>query len=332
MTLLDDAYLAGSQQALSKFAATRAHKEILRSMQSGDMARAHRLSTTPGVMTDSPRARQLGHQLKDIDKGGEGLATMVSHPTHGAVVRKMFDPAGGMYSPTLIKRKEQMKPIPGVANTVGVSQTQHGTPIHFNEFVHGKKITPEMMADPAFAQTFARAKGKTLAAGQAQGRELRDLRPANALATPDGGVKFIDHAPFNRDEVDHPSVERHKRMTGKLPENQVPVAGKGFDLFPNLGDQRPGINQSQLKDYMLGGKPAAGKRWSDHAMLNTALPSQSAVPAPLAPQTPLHPSMPMTMPPTPTGLPNAPTQISNPSIGSPAQGANTVVSRKPRVA
>lgn len=306
MQLFDSSYAAGAQEALLKFAATRAHKEILKSMQSGDMARANRLATTPGLLTDSPRAQQLGHQLKDLGRGGEGLATAVAHPTHGAAARKIFDPTAGVYSPTIVKRKEQLGGnVEGAAKLLGTSQTQHGTPVHFNEYVPGKQVTRDMMLDPAFAQKFEQAKARTQASGRQQGRELHDLRPANAMRTPQGDVKFVDTMPFNRDEVLHPSVERAHRESGRMRENQLPLSGKGVDLLPNMGDTRPGTSTPQFKQYMLGGKPPTGTHHSTFAALNTMAPTPTAAPGPLPPQT---------MPPQPPPLP--PSYSQPPPLGS----------------
>lgn len=335
------AYAAGAQDALLKFAATRAHKEIWKSMRGGDMDRAHRLSTMPGLLSNSPQAQQLGHQLKDLGRGGEGLASAVAHPTHGAVARKIYDPTGAVYSPQIIRRKEQLGPVANTAKFLGKSETRQGTPIHFNEFVPGQQVDKAMMAHPPFAQRFEQAKQETMRAGRAQGRELRDLRPANAMRTPDGGVKFIDHMPFNRDEVLHPAHEQHLRNRGVMPSNMLPGNDKGIDLFSNAGDRRPGVTNNEFKQHMLGGKNVNGTRSSDYSALNSHVPAPSAAPGPLqtiaphptygqpAPQTSqapsssgssLFPSWPSPSAPTQTPLANAPTQ---PSVQPP-----TAVSRK----
>lgn len=314
-------------------------------MQSGDMARANRLATLPGLLNDSPRAQQLGHQLKDLGRGGEGLASAVAHPTHGAVARKIYDPAAGVYSPQVVRRKEQLGPVANMAQYLGKSETQHGTPIHFSEYVPGQQVDDAMMAHGPFAKKFRKAKAEAEASGRAQGRELRDLRPGNAQRTPEGDVKFVDTMPFNRNEVLHPDIEAHDRAAGRLDPGELPVAGQGYGLFPNLNDPRKQTSNDQFKQYMLGGKTTGGTRSSNYAALNSTVPPQSAIPTPLATQAP-HPVYGRPAPldsssdsvrfrpagsstaPTQAPLARAPTAVSPPP--TPAQ-PNTVVSRKRNV-
>lgn len=333
MHILDAAYADGAEHALLKFGATRAHKEVWKSMRAGDMDRASRLSKTPNVFTDSPRAQLLGHELKSLGRGGEGLATAVAHPTHGAAVRKTFDESAGVYSPTIVKRKEQLGNVEGAAKFLGAAQTQHGTPMHFNEFVPGRQITRKMMQDPAFVQKFEQAKAVTQASGRQKGRELHDLRPANAMQTPQGDVKFVDTMPFNRNEVMHPSVEKAHRASGRMPENMLPLNHAGAALLPNMGDNRNGTSDKQFKQHMFSDKPA-GVPSANFASLNTMAPSPTGVPAPLGPQTSLAPPAWREPPPlwstNPSSIPPQLTTAATPGKVSPTQnpmvGAPTAVS------
>lgn len=284
MHTLQDAYAAGREDALTKFAATRAHKEIFKAMQSGDMARASRIGNTPGVMSQTPMAQQYGHALKDLGRGGEGLATAVWHPTHGPSVRKMYDPSAGVYSPTIIRRKEQMGSVAGAAKFLGASQTRQGTPMHYSEFVPGRAVTRRMMQDPTFSAQFQQAKARTQEAGRQKGRELHDLRPANAVRTPQGEIKFVDAMPFRRDEVLHPREERAQRASGKLPDAVLPLTDAGKGVFPNAGAYRAAPTTKQFKQHMIGGQVPRGTTWSTYSPMNSAVPPVSAVPAPLPTQ------------------------------------------------
>lgn len=343
MHLFDSAYVAGANEALAKYAATRAHKEIGKSMQSGDMARAHRLSTMPGLLSNSPQAQQYGHQLKYLGRGGEGMSHAVAHPQHGAVARKMYDPAAGSYSPEMIQRKEQLSPLPNTAAYIGKSQTSQGTPIHYTEFVPGQKIDKGMMSHPPFAQQFAQAKAQTTQAGHAQGRELRDLRPGNAMRTPDGKVKFIDHMPFNRDEVIHPAQEAYRRALprgapGHLPEWHMPGNERSQDLFPNAGVDRTSTTNDQFNRYMYRGEVTGQnpdtlrpRRIGDFAAMNSHIPKPSPAPGPLGPQAadphygPVPTITPPTLPPVDDSLGRTSPQVSRAPSRPAGQGAASML-------
>lgn len=240
MTALKAAYEQGHRDALEKFSATRGLKEIRKSFQAGDMARANRLAKTPGVLSPS---NAYGSELADLGRGGEGLATIVAHPEHGISVRKLFDPAGSAYSPEFVKRKEELANLPGTAKVLGTGQSVQGTPIHFNELIAGRDVTE---ADRA---AFLAAHARVSAAGQERGYHLADLRPPNAKVTPSGEVKFIDHAPMRPEEV--------RRDYANLPAYRLPVTDASMDSLFGETIARRSSTPAHLRSGHMGDATAA---------------------------------------------------------------------------
>jgi len=123
----------------AKTAATRGMKEILKLVARGDLAGADALAKTPGAL----RWTAAGSQIKDLGRGGEGLATLVAHPEYGVSVRKLYEP-GGLSSPDMILRKEQVGRALGnnplFAKFLGAEQTPANTPMHFYEYVRGSPM------------------------------------------------------------------------------------------------------------------------------------------------------------------------------------------------
>jgi hypothetical protein len=266
MTVLTDAYAQGHAAALQKFAATRALKEIRKAVSAGspaELARANRIAKTPGVLSNN---NGMGSQLGHLGAGGEGLSTTVAHPQHGVSVRKMFDPNAAAYSPEIIRRKEEMPNLPGVAKLLGTADTQHGTRVHFNEYVPGQDArgmapregerlskpkdsavsletlvaadrTGRAQMAPEQQKAYLQAMTGARRGAQQHGYRLNDMRPPNARVTPQGDVKFVDHMPFKPDEIDW-GAQRHQRRradTGLAPEQsryQMRATDKGLALFP----------------------------------------------------------------------------------------------------
>lgn len=200
MSILTDAYTAGFEEALQKFAATRAMKEIRKSFAQGTpagVARADMIAKTPGVLSST---NTLGTPLKHLGAGAEGLASVVAHPQHGVSVRKMFDPQASGYAPELIARKAQLGSLPGAAAHYGSTQTMHGTPVHFNEYVQGSqvqrgKLTPQQMNATQAAMT------QTSRALRKKGYRGMDIRDANMMMTPSGEAKVVDYLPYKEHET-----------------------------------------------------------------------------------------------------------------------------------
>lgn len=253
MNALSPAYAAGSVAAMEKFAARRGLLEIRNAVAGGDMARANRLATTPGVLNAQNRA---GSQIRDLGAGGEGLATLVAHPKHGVSVRKMYDPNAGVYSDELIRRKAELGNLPGVAKHYGQAMTPQGTPMHFNEFVQGKEVRPHMLKNPSVQKAYQSSLLQAHRGARQQGYRLADTRPANAMLTPQGQVKFIDHMPMQAGELQSNVVARGLRRQGA--GNVVPVTDRGAELFgnqvegysPNVSSQ----NKGDFKRYMFTGE------------------------------------------------------------------------------
>lgn len=259
MTTLSDAYSQGVASALTKFAATRGLKEIRRSVAAGDIGRANRLATTPGVLSPSNVG---GSQIRHLGGGAEGLATLVAHPQHGISVRKTFDPNAPGYSPELIARMGSRGNVPGMAAHYGAAPTLHGTPMHFNEYVQGREATRNM--SPEQAQSYMRSLRSVKKNLRGQGYAAADLRPGNAMITPTGETKFIDAALLKPEEVaTRQQLSQFRRSVGpnspmrhaivRTEEGVAKYPGapaRGFS--PDVSSARPG----QFTRYMFTGDVA----------------------------------------------------------------------------
>lgn len=256
-----DIYQRGAAAAMDKYAARRALKEIRSAVGAGDMARANRIATTPGALSEG--AGRFGSQIKDLvsakNIGGEGLPTLVAHPQHGVAVRKLYDPAGGAFSAEMVKRKEQLANMPGAAKLLGTGVSQQGTPMHFNEFVQGREVTRAMRAaDPKLDQAYGVSlRAAKRYAGQ-QGFKLRDMREANAIATPEGKVKFVDNLPYKPSEVESLSNPLVRQIRAKHPNMVITT-----DAANGLRQPIPGYQGAPAKQNLAGfkqrmlGQPAA---------------------------------------------------------------------------
>lgn len=251
------AYEMGVDAALEKFAATRGLKEVRSAIMAGNWGRANTLSKTPGVLR---RGNIYGSQLADLGAGGEGLATLVAHPKHGISVRKTYDPAGSVYSPEIIRRKEQLGSLPGAADYYGKSISRQNTPVHFNEFVRGEDVNALSLGQAGAGNAYMKTLMQLRRAGRQQGYNLADLRGANARLTPDGRVKFIDHMPLTPVETESNRLMRHfrRRGAGNLLSSTPEAAAKLFprqaDAFTQQGataQQNPAL----FKHLMFSGKP-----------------------------------------------------------------------------
>jgi serine/threonine protein kinase len=241
----------GQNAALEKFAARRGLMEIRNALGGGNLARAQRLATTPGVLKPT---NTMGSQIKDLGAGGEGLATLVAHPEHGIAVRKAFDPNAGVYSNDLISRKAQLGSLPGSAKFLGQAQSQLGSPVHFNEYVNGTQVTDKMLkSDPQVATQYLRSMRSSHQAAAKQGFKLRDTRAANAMLTPEGQVKFIDSLPFKKDEL--PTNGESHQMRKLHGANTVVTTKDMFgpeQRMPGI-DPRINVNNRNLfKKHMFG--------------------------------------------------------------------------------
>ncbi len=263
--LFADAYAEGRAAALSKFAATRGMKEIRNAVAGGNMDRANMLAKTPGLLS---QGNTMGSQIKDLGAGSEGLATLVAHPEHGVSVRKMFDPNAVGYSPELAARKQQLGSLPGSAAHLGATATMHNTPVHFNEFVQGQQASKGMTPDQQ--QQYQRAMVQSQRGARQQGMQLRDMRPENAVVTPEGGVKMIDSLPFKPGETESNATHsklRHAVAAGRVDpklRNAVLQTHQGAGLFPGAPGNYPAEvtsrNPAQFKQYMMAGNvmPSTG--------------------------------------------------------------------------
>jgi hypothetical protein len=305
------AYYNGSQAALEKFAARRGMKEILQAVSGGNLGRANTLATTPGVLKPSP----FGAQIKDLGAGGEGLATLVAHPDHGIAVRKMFDPNAGMFSPELAARKANIGPLPGVAKTLGAGYSPAGAPMHFNEFVQGKQVTPEMLKnDPSVGSQYMKSMIGAQRGAKQKGMRLLDTRAANAVQQPDGSVKFIDHLPFKPNEVADPALaSQHRKSVGDhvvVTTDEAPKIGPGqLSRFSEEAHTvpkasiKPGADPeaaafSNAHNRYAQGMNDAFKRYSFTGQLPARMPAQPALPVSPSMGAPTAPARPPMSPPS----------------------------------
>lgn len=201
--------------------ARRGLKEIRRAVSGGNLARADRLAKTPGVLNPANRA---GSEIRDLGRGGEGLASLVAHPKHGLTVRKLYDPAAGVYSPKMIQRKEDLAPLSNeyarFARFHGAADTPVGTRMHFNEFI------PNATAHKApFGGVFDRV--QRLA--KKKGLDLHDVRPGNVVTDAAGLPKVIDFAPLRPQEA--AASAREMWEAGRAHELRVKAERAG-ELFP----------------------------------------------------------------------------------------------------
>ena len=256
--MLDDAYQAGANTALMKYAATRGLKEIRRSFAAGDMDRANRLAKTPGILNNNlgSAINSVG-QGGDLGRGGEGLSTLVAHPIHGISVRKAYDPAGKGYSSEIVRRKEQLNNVPGVSRVLGSTVTRSGTPVHFNEYVPGTQLTNDYVTLNRGASSKLHAARQQLRSQMHQGYQLHDLQGANAQLQPSGQVKFIDHIPLRPDEAMTLAQQHHVNAGMAFPDDVLPLTAKGERLFdesnatraqtPHILQAAPGPDRQQRR-------------------------------------------------------------------------------------
>lgn len=261
MSPLVTAYRNGREAALEKFAATRAMREIAKSVAAGTpqgMARANMIARAPGVIT-SP----MGSGIKTLGGGAEGLATLVAHPQHGVAVRKMFDPNARGYAPELIQRKEQLGSLPGAAGHFGATKSMHGTPVHFNEFVQGESV-PRLLMTPEQRSASQKAMLQTSRALRQRGYAGRDIRDANIVMTPSGEAKVVDYLPFRPNEVEGAKAQQNVRrmaQSGQMPEHlrdALVTTNEGRALFsgkPTRGFDPTvsSANPAQFNRYMFTG-------------------------------------------------------------------------------
>lgn len=282
------AYRAGVEAAIEKFAARRGVKEIRNAVMGGNLGRANQLAKTPGVLR---QGNAFGSDIRHLGTGGEGIADLVAHPQHGVSVRKTYNPQGGVYSPEMIRRKEQIGSLPGVADFHGKATTRQNTAVHFNEYVPGKEATPaNLAATPGGPQAYQKAMLQAQRAGKQKGYSLADLRGANAMIQPSGQVKFVDHMPFKPGEKAPNSVSRLDRKAGRA--STLPTtADSAESLFLN-NRTAPANSPSARKD------PGAFRKmmFDQGSALRPSVPlgasSSPVPPRPVAPSNPYAPTAP----------------------------------------
>lgn len=245
MTRITDAYCDGVDAALEKMGATRLVRNARQAVQQGDLSRAHRLINAPGGL--SPGQQRFGIPIKELGRGGEGVADLVMKPGHAdpLAVRKTFDPAGAAYSPELVRRKEELAKhnLPHLAQLRGRETTRAGSPVHFSEYVRGKEVS-----DHARPASFAPAHQELARAMYDKGYYGADMRAVNAIQTPTGQTKFIDYAPLKPHEV-HPAHEQIVRNT----PNVIPVSPNYVQsLFPSSAGAPRELSTPQLRASLYG--------------------------------------------------------------------------------
>lgn len=276
--------MAAFKGELEKIAARRGLKEIRQAISGGNFAKAQALSKTPGVLKATP----LGHHIKDIGQGGEGLASLVAGPEHGLAVRKIYDP-GGVASPELIARKEQagraLQNNPHVARFYGSHEGVGGT-AHTMEYVHGQTPTESVggKRNPA-----VRAASRGVAKGMRRAGFVgaTDVRPSNMIQTPQGAVKAFDYIPTQKKEFisgnERRELSNKLQAMGSRPlakEVQVPVGDTSVLQKPAPVRMHP----HQLTENFFRGT-THGPRIGQFKPLAEMMPQETSLPRTVRPVT-----------------------------------------------
>lgn len=129
-----------ASDATEKAASRAITRQIGNLLEKGEALAARRLAAVPGAGKASP----LGTSMRALGYGTEGLADVGIHPEMGLAARKLF------YSDTPeASLKAALGPLlnehPVFAKHYGVTQTSHGTPIHWNELITGPQ--PSLTAE-----------------------------------------------------------------------------------------------------------------------------------------------------------------------------------------
>ncbi len=261
---MDTHILRSFRVELEKISARRGLKEIRKMVGSGHADQAAALARKPGVLKPTPH----GHQVRDIGKGSEGLATLTAGPEHGLAVRKTYDPKG-IASPELIARKEQagkaLKNNPHVAQFHGSTQGTGGTTAHTMEYVQGKE--PTVSPQSHVAMNAAR-KGLAKGMRQAGFAGAADVRPANMIQTPQGHVKAVDYLPSQKGEfaTGNQRAQFNKQRTAQgmrpLGKNmQLEGSAGRTPLQESSGSMSPGalkaLHFRGVQPVVGGAQPAA---------------------------------------------------------------------------
>jgi hypothetical protein len=223
-----------------KIAAQRARTEARRAAAAGDMAKADRIMTAPGVVSE----RSTGVPVRTIGQGNEGLAELAYHPSINngqAMVKKTFNPQAELYSSDMIANKarvgQAMNGDPNFAKFYGEGQTAVGTPIHYNEFIAGERPHRGSVAIDEGLMARDRAEART-------GLQLADVRRGNMLVGPDGNTKIIDSAPI----APHHTYDREFLARDKQPEHAITPRPEFANLlFPNLDKPTFRMSPDQIK-------------------------------------------------------------------------------------
>lgn len=258
---MDSQTLRSFRIELEKISARRGLKEIRKMVASGKGEQAIALAKKPGVLKPTPH----GHEVKDIGRGSEGLATLTAGPEHGLAIRKTYDPKG-IASPDLIARKEQagraMGANPHVAQFHGSQKGVGGTTAHTMEYVQGKE--PTISPQSHVAMNTAR-KGIAKGMRQAGFAGAADIRPANMIQTPQGQMKAVDYIPAHKGEFatgnQRAQYNNQRQAQGlrAIPKNmQIQGSAGQSPLQDPTGSTSPGaLKALHFRGVQPGAAPAA---------------------------------------------------------------------------
>lgn len=312
------AQMSAFSDELQKIAARAGLKLIRKLVAKGDpkaLARAQRISTTPGVL----KKTMAGSQVKHLGAGMEGVSTLTAHPKRGLEVRKVIDPKG-IAGPKMVANREAAgKALRGssdVAEFRGAYNTPGGLRAQRFEYAPGRGADSlgaaagpstavgsgrgaAVAAAPARGggmtqQQRAQAQMKRLKLqGERKGFQVADLHEGNVMMGQQGGGKAVDFIPVPKDK----NVGLNQANFSKAMEAQE-MAAKG-QRTPMLNylehKQRPGSVMAQ----------AFRKAPPMHPGQYAVKTPMKAAPAPAAAARP-SPAMPSTAPSRPKAMARMP--------------------------
>jgi hypothetical protein len=160
--------------------------------------------------------------IKELGKGGEGIAHLVDHPEYGRCVRKTYNITGKLYSPQLFEKKlEILKKVkdPHLPKFYGQEGDKSVT---YHEYVPiGKKREHSSKEREGVIEGLnKKIKAKT-------GVEIKDLASDNLVRTEDGNLKAIDFL------IDGPLKETSRRgqLKKELKSKGRPAMGRLLKSF-----------------------------------------------------------------------------------------------------
>jgi len=212
---------------------TSGNQEILKTAKTA-LVKAYRSGkvSLKAVEEASKVLKNKPRQLKHLGTGGEGVATLMTNPKHGANVMKSFDTESNLFSPENFYTKQKVwkatKNNPEFTNYHGQKGNK---PVTYHEYVP-KEITKTIDPDGSIIVPVKnKARGVLSSKGQPM---VDDLHRGNFMQTPKNETKIIDfltseprfsspkHKAINvkRLEQDRMSMHRPTKQNDRNPAKQ----------------------------------------------------------------------------------------------------------------